>query len=109
MQNLSTSRTLRLMPSTKDNESGGNPYCVGLPDWSANFILLYECHNLHFVPYLRMAILQWGGFPGLDTRFLQSARTSTGSFATFNHNELSRVWAGRQGNNRILLTPEQRP
>jgi hypothetical protein len=43
MQNLSTSRTLRL---------------------------LYECHNLHFVPYFRMAILQWGGFSGLDTRFL---------------------------------------
>jgi len=51
----------------KDNVSGGAPYSVALPDTSADFMLLNERHNLLFVPYLRMAILRWGGFPGLDT------------------------------------------
>ena len=37
-----------------------------MPDLSADFMLLYERHSLLFVPYLRMAILRWGGFPGLD-------------------------------------------
>jgi hypothetical protein len=50
----------------KDNISGGSPYSVLLPDPSADFVLLYERHELRFVPYLRLAILQWGGFPGLD-------------------------------------------
>lgn len=50
----------------KDNISGGDSYSVGLPDPSADFVLLNERHELHFVPYLRMAILRWGGFPGLD-------------------------------------------
>ena len=50
----------------KDNESGGDPYGVTLPDPSADFIFLNEEHNLLFVQYLRMAILQWGGFPGLE-------------------------------------------
>jgi hypothetical protein len=50
----------------KDNVSGGAPYSVALPDKSADFMLLNERHNLLFVPYLRMAILRWGGFPGLD-------------------------------------------
>ena len=50
----------------KDNVSGGEPYGVGLPDPSADFPFFYESHNLLFVPYLRLAILRWGGFPGLD-------------------------------------------
>lgn len=50
----------------KDNISGGEPYSVALPDPSADFTLLYERHKLPFVPYLRIAILKWGGFPGLD-------------------------------------------
>lgn len=50
----------------KDNISGGGPYSVRLPEESADFPLLYERHELHFVPYLRMAILLWGGFPGLE-------------------------------------------
>ena len=50
----------------KDNESGGDPYGVALPNSSADFEFLNECHNLPFVSYLRMAILRWGGFPGLD-------------------------------------------
>ena len=50
----------------KDNVSGGDPYGVALPCPSADFVFLYEAHNLLFVPYLRMAILRWGGFPGLD-------------------------------------------
>src|SRR5262245_4080235 len=50
----------------KDNVSGGEPYSVAMPELSADFMLLYERHNLLFVPYLRMAILRWGGFPGLD-------------------------------------------
>ena len=52
----------------KDNVSGGDPYSVALPDPTADFVLLYERHNMLFVPYLRMAILQWGGFPGLDAQ-----------------------------------------
>ena len=28
--------------------------------------VLNERHNLDFVPYLRFAILRFGGFPGLD-------------------------------------------
>jgi hypothetical protein len=52
----------------KDNTSGGDPYSVALPDPSADFVLLYERHRLLFVPYLRMAILRWGGFPGLDSQ-----------------------------------------
>jgi len=52
----------------KDNVSGGDPYGVQLPNASADFLFLYERHNLNFVPYLRLAILRWGGFPGLDGR-----------------------------------------
>ncbi len=50
----------------KDNVSGGHPYGFELPDDWADFSFLNERHNLLFVPYLRMAILEWGGFPGLD-------------------------------------------
>lgn len=52
----------------KDNISGGDPYGVALPEPSADFVFMYERHNLLFVPYLRMSILQWGGLPGLDGR-----------------------------------------
>ena len=52
----------------KDNTSGGDPYGVRLPNPAADFLFEYERHNLLFVPYLRLAILQWGGFPGLDGR-----------------------------------------
>jgi hypothetical protein len=52
----------------KDNTSGGDPYGVRLPNPAADFLFVYERHNLFFVPYLRLAILQWGGFPGLDGR-----------------------------------------
>jgi hypothetical protein len=55
----------------KDNVSGGDPYGVRLPDPSADFLFLYERHGLLFVPYLRLAILRWGGFPGLDGRIVQ--------------------------------------
>ncbi len=50
----------------KDNISGGSPYSVALPDSSADFVLLNERHGLLFVPYLRLAILRYGGLPGLD-------------------------------------------
>jgi hypothetical protein len=50
----------------KDNISGGEPYSVRLPDPSADFLLRYEQHGLYFVPYLRLAILRWGGLPGLE-------------------------------------------
>lgn len=50
----------------KDNVSGGDPYGLRLPNASADFEFLYERHNLLFVPYLRLAILRWGGFPGLE-------------------------------------------
>lgn len=52
----------------KDNVSGGSPYSVALPDPAADFLLLNERHKLLFVPYLRLAILRWGGFPGLDVQ-----------------------------------------
>lgn len=55
----------------KDNVSGGDPYGVRLPNTSADFLFLYERHSLLFVPYLRFAILHWGGFPGLDGKAVQ--------------------------------------
>jgi hypothetical protein len=50
----------------KDNISGGDPYGVELPNPLADFLFKNERHGLLFVPYLRLAILEWGGFPGLD-------------------------------------------
>jgi hypothetical protein len=55
----------------KDNVSGGDSYGVRLPDASADFIFMYERHKLLFVPYLRLAILSWGGLPGLDGRAIR--------------------------------------
>jgi hypothetical protein len=55
----------------KDNISGGDPYGVDLPNPSADFIFQNERHDIHFVPYLRLAILEWGGFPGLDGETLR--------------------------------------
>lgn len=52
----------------KDNTSGGDPYGVRLPNPAADFLFEYERHGLLFVPYLRLAILEWGGFPGLAGR-----------------------------------------
>lgn len=52
----------------KDNVSGGEPYSVALPNASADFELLNERHGMMFVPYLRLAILKWGGFPGLENK-----------------------------------------
>ena len=52
----------------KDNTSGGDPYGVRLPNPAADFLFEYERHGLLFVPYLRFALLQWGGFPGLEGR-----------------------------------------
>jgi hypothetical protein len=50
----------------KDNISGGASYAVELPNAAADFLFLNERHNLLFVAYLRLAILRFGGFPGLD-------------------------------------------
>ncbi len=50
----------------KDNTSGGEPYAVQLPDAKADFLLRNERHSLLFVPYLRFAILRYGGFPGIE-------------------------------------------
>jgi hypothetical protein len=55
----------------KDNTSGGDPYGLELPNPSADFLFMYERHDLLFVPYLRLTILQWGGFPGLEGRRIQ--------------------------------------
>jgi len=55
----------------KDNTSGGDPYGLQLPNPSADFLLMYERHNMLFVPYLRLAILNWGGFPGLEGRKIE--------------------------------------
>lgn len=50
----------------KDNVSGGDPYGALLPQAAVDFTFENEPHGLYFVEYLRLAILQWGGFPGLD-------------------------------------------
>jgi hypothetical protein len=50
----------------KDNTSGGDPYGLLLPNPAADFLLMYTPYDLLFVPYLRLAILRWGGFPGLQ-------------------------------------------
>ena len=50
----------------KDNVSGGRPYGIQLPDSKADAVLQQEWHHIRFVPYLRIAILDWGGFPGLS-------------------------------------------
>jgi hypothetical protein len=50
----------------KDNVSGGDPYGVRLPQPAVDFIFENEPHGMYFVDYLRLAILKWGGFPGLD-------------------------------------------
>lgn len=55
----------------KDNVSGGDSYGLELPNPAADFMFLYEPHDLLFVPYLRVAILQWGGFPGLKGQRVQ--------------------------------------
>lgn len=52
----------------KDNVSGGSPYGLRLPDPCADFVLNFERHKMLFVPYLRLSILQFGGFPGLEGR-----------------------------------------
>lgn len=52
----------------KDNVSGGDPYGVMLPNPTADFVFVNESHDLPFVQYLRMSLLRWGGFPGLDGR-----------------------------------------
>ena len=50
----------------KDNVSGGAPYGIALPDPGADATLHNEWHHVKFVPYLRIAILEWAGFPGLS-------------------------------------------
>jgi hypothetical protein len=52
----------------KDNVSGGGPYGLYLPNLSVDFKFKFERHNMFFVQYLRLAILRWGGFPGLEVR-----------------------------------------
>jgi hypothetical protein len=65
----------------KDNVSGGPPYSIGLPDPGADAIVRDEWQNVRFVPYLRIAILDWGGFPGLSDANPQHRWRSKG--ATF--------------------------
>lgn len=55
----------------KDNVSGGGPYGFSLPNNVIDGVLLYEEHNLYFVSYLRFALLEWGGFPGLCSRLIK--------------------------------------
>jgi hypothetical protein len=54
----------------KDNVSGGDPYGLLLPNPSADFLFMYERHELLFIPYLRLAIVCGGGFPGLEDSHL---------------------------------------
>ena len=50
----------------KDNVSGGAEYAIALPNSSADATFEEEWRGIGFVPYLRVAILEWGGFPGLS-------------------------------------------
>jgi hypothetical protein len=50
----------------KDNISGGAEYAIALPNPSADATFEEEWRGIGFVPYLRVAILEWGGFPGLS-------------------------------------------
>jgi hypothetical protein len=49
----------------KADTSGGDPYQIEVPNRTADGILQYECHGLHFVDYLRLAF-RFGGFPGYE-------------------------------------------
>jgi hypothetical protein len=50
----------------KDNVSGGPEYAIALPNPSADATFEEEWRGIGFVPYLRVGILKWGGFPGLS-------------------------------------------
>jgi hypothetical protein len=50
----------------KDNVSGGAPYAISLPNTAFDAPVEQEWHGAAFVTYLRTAILEWGGFPGLS-------------------------------------------
>jgi hypothetical protein len=50
----------------KDNVSGGSEYAIALPNPGADATFEEEWRGIGFVPYLRVAILEWGGFPGLS-------------------------------------------
>ncbi|GCF11760.1 hypothetical protein KDI_53240 [Dictyobacter arantiisoli] len=46
--------------------SGGGTYDIILPCKAIDTIFDGEPHNTTFVNYLRLCILKWGGFPGLE-------------------------------------------
>ncbi len=50
----------------KDNVSGGAPYEIALPNNAFDAPLQGEWRGMGLVAYLRTAILDWGGFPGLS-------------------------------------------
>jgi hypothetical protein len=50
----------------KDNISGGSEYGIALPNAGIDALFRNEWREIGFVPYLRVAILEWGGFPGLS-------------------------------------------
>lgn len=70
----------------KDNVSGGEPYSFLLPNGAADAIVENEWHEIQFVPYLREAILVWGGFPGfarLNIPLRPELRALTSDLVTF--------------------------
>lgn len=48
----------------KDDVSGGDPYEMMFPDPRADGEVLNERHGLFFVDYLRLCLIDFGGFPG---------------------------------------------
>ena len=50
----------------KANVSGGGPYAIALPNPVADARVEDAPQDVPFVDYLRIAILQWGGFPGWE-------------------------------------------
>jgi hypothetical protein len=49
----------------KSNTSGGEPYCIEVPNEAADGRLLNERHDVQLIDYLRL-VFRFGGFPGYD-------------------------------------------
>lgn len=65
----------------KDNVSGGASYSIALPNGAFDAPLLNEWREVSFVAYLRTAILDWGGFPGLSENSPQQRWRRGGAIA----------------------------
>lgn len=69
----------------KDNVSGGSPYGFELPCRSVDGPLAHEWHETTFVDYLRLSILEYGGFPGVSAENPAANRRAPISAAVRGH------------------------